>query len=255
MAAQSPTTSDDQQAFKTCLLTLYVIALPTFLALHFIQAPYGKHRCPCWGPTIPSRLAWFLMESSTIWLTLALFPFGAHSLLLFFPFLLHYFHRIVLYPLRIPSSPSTSTPSPRFPVSIALMAFAFNLLNGYVQARSVSSYIDYGGETAAWFWGTFAAGAATFVAGMVANLWAYRVLTRLKAEGKGYRVPRGGLFEGYFTPYQVSARFHERESDKEIDDVDIPFVTLIEVLCSGDDVDVPFRTKIFWGIIDSFLGS
>ncbi|KAI4324424.1 hypothetical protein MLD38_029916 [Melastoma candidum] len=200
MAAQSPTTSDDQQAFKTCLLTLYVIALPTFLALHFIQAPYGKHRRPGWGPTIPSRLAWFLMESPTLWLTLALFPSGAHSfnprsILLFFPFLLHYFHRVVLYPLRIPSSPSTSTPSPGFPVSIALMAFAFNLLNGYVQARSVSNYVDYGGETAAWFWGRFVAGAAIFVAGMVANVWADGVLTQLKAEGKGYRVPRGGLFE------------------------------------------------------------
>ena len=34
-----------------------------------------------------------------------------------------------------------------------------------------------------------------FLGGIGVNIWSDRVLVALKKEGKGYRVPRGGLFE------------------------------------------------------------
>ena len=123
--------SSDQTLFHNCLLALYLIAPPTYIALRFLQAPYGKHHRPGWGPTMSPSLAWFLMESPTLWLTLSIFPLGRHFtnpkfLLLISPFLLHYFHRTCVYPLRLRRD---SAHWSGFSVSVALMAFGFNLLN------------------------------------------------------------------------------------------------------------------------------
>ncbi|KAL5539155.1 hypothetical protein UlMin_045785 [Ulmus minor] len=185
----------DQTLFQKCLLALYFIGPPTFISLQFLQAPYGKHRRPGWGLTISSPLAWFLMESPTLWLTLYLFPFGRHfsnpkALILISPYLLHYFNRTVLYPVRLRRTTASSSD---FPVSVAFMAFLFNLLNAYLQARWVSHYKEYNGD---WlFWWRFGFGLAVFFSGMALNIWSDRVLVGLKRAGGGYKVPRGGLFE------------------------------------------------------------
>jgi len=189
---------DDASLFHNSLLALFLIAPPTFLSLTFLQAPYGKHHRPGWGPNLPPPLAWLLMESPTLWLTLLLFPHGLHShnpkaQTLITPFLLHYFNRTILYPLRLLFTPSKKTAS-GFPLSVALMAFVFNLLNAYLQVRSISHYhTDY--TSSGFFWFRFFIGLSVFLCGMGINVWADRVLLRLKSEGKGYVVPRGGLFE------------------------------------------------------------
>nr|KYP47143.1 putative steroid reductase DET2 [Cajanus cajan] len=187
---------DDSSFFHYSLLTIFLIAPPTFISLAFLQAPYGKHHRPGWGPTISPPLAWFLMESPTLWLTLLLFPLGRHASdpkaqTLMAPFLLHYFHRTVLYPLRLLLTPPSKAPTP-FPLAVALMAFTFNSLNSYLQARSVSHYIDY---STGLFWPRFFLGLLLFFCGMWINVWADRALLRLKGQGKGYVVPGGGLFE------------------------------------------------------------
>ncbi|KAH7514581.1 hypothetical protein FEM48_Zijuj11G0104700 [Ziziphus jujuba var. spinosa] len=188
----------DHTFFHYSLLTLYFIGPPTFISLRFLQAPYGKHQRPGWGPTMSPPLAWFLMESPTIWLTLFLFPFGLHSsnpkaLILISPFLLHYFHRTCLYPLRLHLNTKHRKTASGFPVSVALIAFVFNLLNAYLQARWVSHYSNYEGDY--WFWWRFLGGLVIFLGGMAVNIWSDRVLVGLKREGGGYKVPRGGWFE------------------------------------------------------------
>ncbi|KAJ6968797.1 steroid 5-alpha-reductase DET2 [Populus alba x Populus x berolinensis] len=148
----------DQSLFHYSLLSIYLIGPPTFISLKFLQAPYGKHHRPGWGPTISPPLAWILMESPTLWLTLLLFPYGQHftnpkALILMSPFLFHYFHRTCIYPLRIYRNSKTTG---GFPVSVAVMAFGFNLLNAYLQARWVSHYkSDYDGGL---FWWRFFGG-------------------------------------------------------------------------------------------------
>ncbi|XP_044461198.1 steroid 5-alpha-reductase DET2 [Mangifera indica] len=192
--------SSDQTLFHYCLLTLYITAPPTFIALHFLQAPYGKHHRPGWGPTMSPPLAWFLMESPTLWFTSLIFPFGRNfnnpkSLILISPFLLHYFHRTCIYPIRLYLN--KKSPQKRgFPVTVALMAFGFNLLNAYLQARWVSHYKDYDeGDDGRLFWWRFFIGLGIFISGMWINIWSDKVLVGLKNQGGGYKIPRGGWFE------------------------------------------------------------
>ncbi|XP_073221817.1 LOW QUALITY PROTEIN: steroid 5-alpha-reductase DET2-like [Cicer arietinum] len=188
---------EDESLFNYALITLYLIAPPTFISLHFLQAPYGKHHRPGWGPNLPPYLAWFLMESPTLCFTLYLFPFGNNSsnpksILLITPFLFHYFNRTCVYPLRLFFTATKNTFG--FPFSIALIAFLFNLLNSYVQARWVSHYKNYDGDGLC-FWLVFFCGVLVFFCGMGINVWSDNELLRLKSKGKGYVVPKGGLFE------------------------------------------------------------
>ncbi|KAK6120295.1 hypothetical protein DH2020_045986 [Rehmannia glutinosa] len=194
----------DEDLFHYSLLSLFLITPPTILALLFTTAPYGKHHRLGWGPTIPPPLAWCLMESPTIWLTLLLFPHGKNNLnpraiVLISPFLLHYLHRTIVYPLRLfLKNPSRKIEKSGFPLSVAMMAFGFNLLNAYLQARWVSEYADLDGD--GWFWWRLVAGAVVFGGGAFVNVWSDNLLMGLKEGGGGYKIPRGGLFEWVSCP-------------------------------------------------------
>lgn len=190
----------EEDLFHRCLIGLFLMTPPTVVSCIFLTAPYGKHTRPGWGPTIPPPLAWFLMESPTLWLTLLLYPHGRNcrdprAALLIAPYILHYIQRTLLYPLRLLRRGSKTG----FPVTVAVMAFGFNLLNGYLQARWVSEYADLEGD--AWLWPRAAAGAMVFVAGAAANVWSDGELMRLKEKGGGgYKIPRGGLFQWVSCP-------------------------------------------------------
>lgn len=192
----------DQELFHYSLIIFFLISPATVVALRYATAPYGKHRRSGWGPTMSTPLAWFLMESPTLWLTTLVFPLGQNrtnpkALVLGSLYLTHYFHRTVLYPIRLHlRSSSRKTPN-EFPVSMALMAFVFNILNAYLQIRWVTHYAVYHEENNnKWLWWRFFTGLAIFVVGMAVNVTSDYALMELKSEGGGgYKVPRGGLFE------------------------------------------------------------
>lgn len=187
---------EDSNLFSIALVSLYVMCPLTVASLQFQTAPYGKHVQPGWGPSLPAPLAWFLMESPTLWLTLLLYPHGRNrshpvALAVLFLYLLHYAHRTLIYPLRLHLFSARKATG--FPLLIAFFAFAFNLLNAYLQSRSASHYADYTSQR--WAWPRLAVGAAIFFWGMAVNISSDLALVRLKAEGKGYKIPRGGWFE------------------------------------------------------------
>ncbi|EPS60181.1 hypothetical protein M569_14623, partial [Genlisea aurea] len=195
----------DEEFYGGCVFSLFFLSLPTAVSLLFISAPYGRHRRGGWGPAVSPPVAWCVMESPTIWLTLLLFPHGKNrrnprAMILISPYLLHYLHRAVVYPLRLLRKTPGAKEASGFPASVAAMAFGFNLLNAYLQSRWVSEYADLGES----FWLRFCGGGAVFVAGAAVNVWSdYRLLDLKESGGGGgggYRVPRGGIFEWISCP-------------------------------------------------------
>ena len=168
------------------------------LALLFVDAPYGRHARPGWGPTMPSRLGWLLMESPAVVLFAGIYALGdrawqAAPLALAGLWMFHYVHRTLVFPFRMRES------GKRMPVVIAAMAFVFNTLNAYVISRWISHLGEY---EVSWLWDPrFLVGAALFGIGSGINHRADTVLIGLRRPGEtGYRIPEGWLFDRITSP-------------------------------------------------------
>ena len=185
--------------FYWSLLSVWAALAPlTFAALFFITAPYGRHGRASRRFSIGSRLAWFLMESPTLWVFglcvawAALAPEPATTLLSLM-YLGHYLHRVLIYPLRIGSATRP------LPGEIVALGFLFNLVNAYLQGRFLHGIGP--GYPPGWLLDPrFLAGLVLFVIGMAINLQADGVLRRLRGSGGGYQIPQGGLYRAVSCP-------------------------------------------------------
>lgn len=186
----------DAAAFllERLLLGWLVLAVSVFVVLLFVTAPYGRHARPGWGPTVPPRLGWFLMEIPavvSVALLFALSPRGHTPATVAFLLLwqLHYLRRAVVDPLRARHA------AREMPAVIVAMGAGFNVANGTLQGAWLFHVgPDRGGD---WLSSpAFLAGAALFLGGMAVNRAADAALRALRAGGStGYRIPRGGLYE------------------------------------------------------------
>jgi len=173
---------------------LAVVTLPVLLVR---TAPYGRHTPSSAGHRLPSRLGWLLMEAPApvVFGGCYLFAPGFDVTALAFLGLwqLHYLNRAFVYPLRM-RGPGTPVP-----LSIVASAFAFNVVNGYLNGRWTSALGHY---TPAWLVDPrFLTGAALFVAGFVITHRADETLRGMRQPGEtGYRVPQGGLYRWVTCP-------------------------------------------------------
>ncbi len=179
-------------------LGLLATAAAVFVALFFINAPYGRHVRGGWGPTISSRWGWTLMEGLGLAAFVGWFAVGAHALepaplALCTLWFIHYAHRSFIFPQRMKGRDRP------MPISVAAMAIVFNSLNAYVNARWISQLGDYPN---AWLTDVrFLAGAALFAVGMIINIQSDNILFALRKPGDtGYRIPHGGLYRWVSSP-------------------------------------------------------
>lgn len=166
------------------VLAFSALVLPVLL---FIPAPYGRHLRAGWGPTMPAKLGWFVMELPSFALfgallfTLNPWRVDPSVLLLGALWLLHYGQRTLVFPLLMRGD------GKRKPVLTVVMAIVFNLLN----ASGNALQLEPRGFDLRFFLGV-----AIFLAGFGINLWADAKLRNLRKPGdSGYQVPRGGLYE------------------------------------------------------------
>ena len=174
------------------VVAVFVAAALTFIALFYVTAPYGRHLRTGWGPTIPVRIGWIVMESPAVLLFVAVYAVGDHALstvplILLGLWQFHYVYRSFIYPFRIRSS------AKRMPISIVGMAILFNCINATINAYWISQLGDY---PDAWLTSSaFIIGASVFVIGWAINQHSDAVLFRLRGPGEtGYKIPRGGLY-------------------------------------------------------------
>ena len=180
------------------ILAYFGLAGLTVLALKFIVAPYGRHEVSGWGPTMPARWGWVIMESPAVLYFLGLWIQGDHAweaapLALLAMWQVHYVHRTFIFPFRMRES------GKRMPLVVVGTAFLFQLFNVTVVVRWVSHLHAY---PPGWLTDPrFLVGVALFVLGFVINIHADTVLINLRKPGEtGYKMPRGGLYEHVTCP-------------------------------------------------------
>ncbi len=188
----TPGWAHDPAVLARVALGVIGLGVVTFALLLFVTAPYGRHARGGWGPTIPSRLVWVVMESPSVLVFAAAFFTGpAASLPVHFVFfalwMLHYVHRTYVFPFRIRAG------GKRTPVVVGFLALLFTSVNGWMNGAWVGGVGPY---AQGWFADPrCVAGVALFLLGWGINLHADTVLIRLRAPGEtGYKIPVGGLY-------------------------------------------------------------
>ena len=172
---------------------VFALAAVTFASLLRLNAPYGRHYPGTgWGPEIPNRAGWIVMELPTTLVFACVYALGDAAaepvpLILLGMWQCHYLNRNFIYPLRIRSG------NRKMPVLVAASGFVFNLINAYVNARFVSHLgergVDWMGDP------RFLAGLTVFLGGFALNVHSDNILLRLRQPGgSGYSVPHGGAF-------------------------------------------------------------
>ena len=174
------------------------VAICTFIYLFYESAPYGRHIKNGWGIDIPARLGWIVMESPCVILMIAFSIIVKEQLetihlIFLLLWLTHYVHRSFIYPFAVEMT------NPKMPISIAVSAFFFNIINVSIQAFGIFYYTEYDSD---WILSpTFIIGLSLFLIGMFINVRSdYYIASMKKRKGPGYHIPNGFLYKYISAP-------------------------------------------------------
>lgn len=188
-----------REHFFYLLIAWMVLAVLVFPVLLHVTVPYGRHSKNTWGFTMSSKSGWFIMELPVMVVFSWLFFAGSVEktvplLIIYSVFMVHYFHRIFIFPFSMRSK------GKRIPVVVVLMAVIFNLINGFFNGYWFG-WLSAGYELS---WLTdprFILGIILFLAGMYLNISSDYHLIFLRKGGKtGYFIPQKGLFKKISSP-------------------------------------------------------
>ncbi len=179
--------------YDALLMGIFASALVTILVLLKVDAPYGRHKREGWGPKIPTRSGWILMESPASLVFFWFYFQGPNAgslvcLVLLFMWQLHYVHRAFIYPFQIKLKSNSQEP-----LIVILLGALYCGINGYLNGALVSTYgthLDQG-----WLQDPrFIFGVFLFAAGYYINKKSDRMLRELRASSTDYQIPRGFVF-------------------------------------------------------------
>jgi protein-S-isoprenylcysteine O-methyltransferase Ste14 len=183
--------------FTVALVLWAAAAVAAYLLLWRIPAPYGRFARPGWGPGVPPRLAWFLMEGPGFLVFAGVMaaglPCGLVPALFGALYLAHYAYRGFLYPALLRSAT-------RVPLFVVLSAVGFHLANGTLQAWEIFHRgID---RPVGWLLDPrFLAGLALFAGGFALHVSSDARLRGLRPVRGAPRVlPQGGMFDRVSSP-------------------------------------------------------
>ncbi len=184
----------------TPLLIQFALCPVVLFSLLWVTAPYGRHHRGKWGPVLPNRSAWFLMELPALLVITALVltspARGAPQAWVPLAFwLFHYGYRTFVFPALMRPSDRT------FPALLVVFAVAFNVLNGYNNAEAL---IANGVAAEPMLTPHFLLGALVFLAGFALHVQSDRTIRRLRKPGETtYGIPRGGGFRWVSSPHYL----------------------------------------------------
>lgn len=195
------------QIHQWLLIAYAVMSVLVFLTVQFVaKASYGRHdtdqRAWWWGPGLPTRWSWIIMEAPSSLGFAAIYFAGERALdlvplLLFLMWQAHYFHRSFIYPFTRKLKPGETTPS-LIPFSGLVTNLGVSFLNAAILSW-VAVRADYGIE-----WLTdprFIIGLMIFCSGFYINRKADAMLAALRKPGEtGYKIPQGWLYEKVSCP-------------------------------------------------------
>lgn len=180
--------------YYAVLGVMAVLAVIVFIALQRLNAPYGINYSSSWGPSMPNRPGWIVMEAPAFFAMLLLWltsPRAAQTApaVMASLYLLHYFQRSFIFPLLIKGRN-------KMPWAIILMGLVFNVVNAYLLGAWLFYIAPPDMYSPSWLASPlFILGTLIFLCGMWINLRSDYIIRHLRKPGdSGHYIPRGGMF-------------------------------------------------------------
>jgi 3-oxo-5-alpha-steroid 4-dehydrogenase 1 len=177
------------------------IALVVHVIMFYVTAPFGRHTSDKWGISINNKLGWFVMELPSLAIMCYFLIRGTYSTqsyvwILFALWILHYFNRTLIYPLRIKPT------SKKMPLFIVVNAVFFNCVNAGINGYFLAELASAEEYNMAWLMSLpVAIGFTLFLIGFTINQKADTLLIGLRKKGESaYVIPRGFLFDYISSP-------------------------------------------------------
>mgnify|MGYP006329843805 FL=1 len=194
--------------FNIFLIIMSIIAVIVFIALYFVTAGYGVFYNKKWGPSIPNKIGWVLMESPVFIAMILLCVFSERStnvvcLIFLILFEIHYFQRSFIFPFLIRGKSV-------MPLSVILMGVVFNTLNALMQGGWIFYVAPENMYEISWLTSPqFIVGTLIFISGMIINIHSDYIIRHLRKPGdtKHY-LPKKGMFK-YVTSANYFGEFVE----------------------------------------------
>lgn len=187
---------------------MIIIAVIVFIALYFVTAGYGVFYNKKWGPTVPNKLGWILMESPVFVVMILLCVFSERSsnivcLIFLILFEIHYFQRSFVFPFLIRGKS-------KMPLSVIVMGVVFNVLNAIMQGGWIFYVSPENMYELSWLLSPqFIIGTLIFFAGMLINIHSDYVIRNLRKHGDTrHYLPKKGMFK-YVTSANYFGEFVE----------------------------------------------
>jgi len=182
-----------KETFDIFLIVMAVLAFGVFVALHFFEAGYGYLFDRRYGPPVPNKVGWIVMEAPVFIFMCILWAcsnrmWACAPLALFLLFQSHYLQRAFIFPLLMRGHS-------KMPLGIVVMGMVFNTLNAMMQGGWIF-YVSPAGFYDDWFSKPYIyIGVALFLAGMIVNLHSDYIIRHLRKSGDTrHYIPRGGMF-------------------------------------------------------------
>lgn len=194
--------------FNIFLIIMSIIAVIVFIALYFVTAGYGVFYNKKWGPSVPNKIGWILMESPVFIAMILLCVFSERStnivcLIFLILFEIHYFQRSFIFPFLIRGKSV-------MPLSVILMGVVFNTLNALMQGGWIFYVAPENMYETSWLTTPqFIIGTLIFISGMIINIHSDYIIRHLRKPGdtKHY-LPKKGMFK-YVTSANYFGEFVE----------------------------------------------
>jgi len=154
------------------VLTIAIITIPlSMLFFSHVPTPYGRfYKKDIWGPDLDEKKAWFIMESTGLFMFLIFyFLFGLNKfsyvpLIFLGLWTFHYINRSIIYPFGIMKQKYK-----KFPLILVIFGFFYLSMFSYLNAKNVSSNPKY---TIDWIKSpAFIIGVILFFIGFIINVW------------------------------------------------------------------------------------
>ncbi len=185
-------------AYKIVLIALFASSGATFILLTFVRAPYGRYSRKGWGPVLPVKAAWIVMETPAVLVIFLFYISGPAKTAPLSVFILlwqlHYLYRTFIYPLLMRGGKKG------FPAVLVVMAMVFNGANGFVNGYQL--FHMSGIYPASWLLDPrFLSGVFLFLWGMYVHVRCDHLLRNLRAPGETeYKIPYGGMYRFVSAP-------------------------------------------------------